>query len=493
MRDVVLVTGGTGYIGGRLIAALEEMGVPVRALARRPEALAPRVGPATEVVGGDVLDEASLDAALAGVHTAYYLVHSMGAADDFAERDRQGAERFGRAARRAVVRRIVYLGGLGDPGDALSPHLRSRHETGDVLRASGVPVIEFRASIVIGTGSLSFDMVRALTERLPVMVCPRWVDIQAQPIAVDDVLAYLRAALDRPEGESATYDIGGPDVVSYGDIMREYARQRGLRRLMIPVPLLTPHLSSLWLGLVTPLYARVGRKLISSLRNATVVRDATARDVFAITPRSLPDAIGRAIAAADSPAGAARWSDSRSAAAITPATVPGSAQALTDARVLDVAVSAPRAFEPIRRIGGARGWYYANLLWHLRAWVDLLGGGVGMRRGRRDPEHVTVGDAIDFWRVTAYEPDRRLLLEAEMKVPGLAFLEFRVEPLGEGRARIHQTARFVPSGLWGRLYWFALLPAHAVIFSGMIRAIARQALTGADVAVLDRPAPIAVI
>jgi uncharacterized protein YbjT (DUF2867 family) len=492
MNDLVLVTGGTGYIGGRLIAALEAEGVPVRALARRPEALASRVGPATQVVRGDVLDEASLDAALAGVHTACYLVHSMGAAHDFAERDRQGAERFGRAARRAGVRRIVYLGGLGDPGESLSPHLLSRHETGDVLRASGVPVIEFRASIVIGTGSLSFDMVRALTERLPVMICPRWVAIKAQPIAVDDVLAYLRAALDRPEGEGAIYDIGGPDVVSYGDIMREYARQRGLRRLMIPVPLLTPRLSSLWLGLVTPLYARVGRKLISSLRNATVVRDTTALEVFAITPRSLSDAMARAIASADSPAGAARWSDSRSAADIAPVAVPPHGTVLTDARSLDVDVPARLAFAPIRRIGGERGWY-ADALWHLRAWVDLLAGGVGMRRGRRDPETVAVGDAIDFWRVIAYEPDRRLLLEAEMKVPGLARLEFRVDPIGDRRARIHQTARFVPSGLWGRLYWYALLPAHAVIFSGMIRAIARAALKDADVPVVDRPAPTMVL
>ena len=281
MRASILITGATGYIGGRLLAEFERRGTPVRCLARNPGALGPRVAASTEVVRGDVLDPASLGPALEGIDTAYYLVHSMGAPADFAGLDRDGARHFAEAARAAGVRRIVYVGGLGDAADDLSAHLRSRHETGDVLRAAGVEVVEFRASIVIGSGSLSYEMVRALTERLPVMVCPRWVAIQAQPIAIEDLLAYLIAALDLPPGPSRIYEIGGPDIVSYGDIMREYARQRGLRRLMIPVPLLTPHLSSLWLALVTPLYARVGRKLIDSIRHPTVVRDDTASRVFA--------------------------------------------------------------------------------------------------------------------------------------------------------------------------------------------------------------------
>jgi len=306
MAPLILVTGGTGYVGGRLIDALDRRGIRVRAMARRPDALAARVRPGIDVVPGDVLDPGSLDAALAGVETAYYLIHSMGASGDFAALDRQAALNFGEAARRAGVRRIVYLGGLGDSGAELSPHLRSRHDTGEALRASGVPVIELRASIVIGSGSLSYEMVRALVDRLPVMICPRWVAIQAQPIAIDDVIAYLAGALERPEGESRVFEIGGPDVVSYGDIMKEYARQRGLRRLLIPVPLLTPRLSSLWLGLVTPLHARVGRKLVGSIRNATVVRDASARAAFNIEPRGLREAIARAIESADSPAGANR-------------------------------------------------------------------------------------------------------------------------------------------------------------------------------------------
>ncbi len=357
MDGTILITGATGYVGGRLLADFERRGTAVRALARHPEALRGRVAPTTEVVRGDVLDAASLAAAMAGVHTAYYLVHSMGAAADFAGLDREAARVFGAAARDAGVRRIVYLGGLGDGADDLSAHLRSRHETGDVLRESGVEVVEFRASIVIGSGSLSFEMVRALTERLPVMVCPRWVAIQAQPIAVEDVLAYLVAALDLPAGPSRIFEIGGPDVVSYGDIMREYARQRGLRRLMIPVPFLTPHLSSLWLALVTPLYARVGRKLIRSIRNATVVRDPQALQAFSVRPRGLRDAIARAIDAHDGHPGAGRWSDSRSASLPpAPASGPGpSAAVLTDRRetVVDAPASSRlRAHPPDRRRPG---------------------------------------------------------------------------------------------------------------------------------------------
>lgn len=293
----VLLTGATGYIGGRLLQALEARGLPVRCLARRPQVLAPRVAAGTEVVLGDVLDPGALEPVLRGAGSAYYLIHSMGAGSDFAERDRRGALNFGRAARGAGVRRIIYLGGLGRSGASLSEHLRSRQETGDALRESGVPVVEFRASIIIGSGSLSFEMVRALVERLPVMLCPKWVSARTQPIAIDDVVSYLLAALDPPAAR--IYEIGGPDVVSYADLMREYARQRGLGRVLIPVPFLTPRLSSLWLGLVTPLYARVGRKLIEGVRNATVVRDTSALQEFAIRPRGVAEAIAAAIAEAD--------------------------------------------------------------------------------------------------------------------------------------------------------------------------------------------------
>ena len=480
MDRMILVTGATGYIGGRLVGALERAGHRVRCLARRPETLRGRVGAGTEVVQGDCLDPASLAAALTGIHTAYYLVHSMGATKDFAALDREAARQFGQAAREAGVRRIIYLGGLGEPTDDLSPHLKSRQETGDILRQSGVPVVEFRASIVIGSGSLSFEMVRALVERLPVLICPRWVAVAAQPIGIEDLIGYLVAALELPENRTGIFPIGGPDVVSYGDIMREYARQRGLRRWFIAVPVLTPWLSSLWLGLVTPLYARVGRKLIDSLKNPTIVRDDSAERAFRIRPRPLRAAMARAASVEDAEQAATRWSDALSAGG---AHVAGWGGARLGTRIIDsraVTVDAPpsAAFAPVRRIGGVQGWYCGNALWRLRGFLDLLVGGIGMRRGRRDPEVPHPGDALDFWRVEAYEQDRLLRLAAEMKVPGRAWLQFEVTPRTGGGSEIRQTAIFDPAGLAGLLYWYALYPLHTVIFRGMLAGIAARASSG---------------
>jgi uncharacterized protein YbjT (DUF2867 family) len=474
----VLLTGATGYIGGRLVPVLEAAGVRLRCLARHPAALASRVLPTTEVVAGDLLDAASLDRALIGIDMAYYLVHSMGAHGDYRETDRTAARNFGEAARRAGVRRIVYLGGLARGDQPLSKHLRSRIETGEALREAGVPVVEFRASVVIGSGSLSFELIRALVERLPIMICPRWVATLGQPIGIDDVLAYLAAALQLPGDESRTFEIGGADRASYGDVMREYARQRGLERVMISVPLLTPRLSSLWLGLVTPVYARVGRELIEGLRNRSVVTDPTALAVFPIKPIGLSEAIARAIRYEDRTFALTRWSDARSSAGTTalPADTRFSGR-LIDRRQVRVAVGADRAFVPIARIGGTQGWYYATWLWRIRGAMDLLMGGVGMRRGRRHPEAPAVGDALDFWRVEVYEPGRRLRLAAEMKVPGRAWLEYEVVPDGGG-AVVHQTAVFEPAGLPGLLYWYALLPVHALMFGGMLRQIAQRASDG---------------
>jgi len=473
----VLVTGATGYVGGRLVAALEQAGTTVRCLARRPESLGGRVASSTEVVKGDCLDPATLVPALAGVDTAYYLVHSMGSGRRFAELDAAAADHFGQAARAAGVRRLVYLGGLGaTERSELSEHLRSRQQTGDVLRASGVPVVELRASIVIGSGSLSYEMVRALVERLPVMVCPRWVDVRTQPIAIDDLVAYLLAARDLAEGAEGVYEIGGPDVVSYRDIMLEYARQRGLRRWLIPVPFLTPRLSSLWLGLVTPLYARVGRKLIESLRNRTVVTSDRSRTAFAIRPRPLREAIARALSLEDAELAATRWSDALSSAAL-PAPWGGArfGTRLVDSRARVVEASASRAFAPVRRLGGRAGWYWGNAMWKLRGAIDLAVGGAGLRRGRRDPEQLRVGEAVDFWRVERYEEDRLLRLSAEMRLPGRAWLQFEITPLGEARSEIRQTAIFDPAGLAGLCYWYALFPVHSLIFGGLLRAIAARA------------------
>jgi len=292
----ILLTGGSGYVGGRLIPRLEQAGVRLRCLARDPEKMRPRVQAATEVVKGDVLDRPSLDQALQGIDTAYYLIHLMSGSKDFEREDRQAAQSFADAAKGAGVRRLIYLGGLGDDADpSLSPHLRSRHEVGEILRASGVETIEFRASMVVGAGSLSFQLMKALTDRLPVMLCPRWLTTPTQPIAVDDVLAYLLAAKDLPQGKSRTFEIGGPDVVSYGDLIREYAHEKGLRRWLISVPVLTPWLSGLWLALVTPASFVVGRHLIEGLKNPTIVRDTSALTVFPIHPTGIREAIRRSL------------------------------------------------------------------------------------------------------------------------------------------------------------------------------------------------------
>lgn len=404
----------------------------------------------------------------------------MGSSGKFEEQDREAARNFAAAARQAGVHRIVYLGGLGAEGQSLSPHLRSRQEVADILRSSAVPTIEFRASIVIGSGSLSFEMIRALVQRLPVMICPRWVAVKAQPIAVEDVIAYLLQALELPAREAAVFEIGGTDQVSYGEIMQEYARQCGLRRWMIPVPVLTPRLSSLWLGLVTPIYARIGRKLVDSMRNPTLVQNPSALTAFKIRPRGLKEAIERALHNENLEFAETSWSDALSSAGKTRSW--GGVRfgtRLVDSRTLRVSVPAEAAFAPIRQIGGANGWYFAGFLWWLRGFLDLLAGGVGMRRGRRNAKTLAVGDALDFWRVEAFEPDRRLRLAAEMKVPGRAWLQFEVEPVGSHldsqESTIRQTAIFDPAGLGGLVYWYALYPVHRWIFAGMLRMIGARA------------------
>ena len=469
----ILLTGASGYVGGRLLGLLVARGHRVRCLVRRPGQLSGRVRPGSETVAGDVLDRASLAPALAGIGAAYYLVHSLGSATGFEEQERIGARNFAAAALAAGVRRIVYLGGLGDDRERLSPHLRSRHEVGRILRDSGVPTIEFRASAVIGSGSLSFEMVRSLVERLPVMVTPRWVRVETQPIAVEDLLQYLLEALDVPLAESRVFEIGGPDRVSYADLMREYGAQRGLRPLMIPVPFLTPRLSSLWLGLVTPLYARVGRKLIASIEHPTVVQDDAALRAFDVRPRGIREAIAGALRDEDRGFAATRWFDAVSSAG--PAREWAGVRfgnRIVDSRSVEVPVPPDRAFAPIERIGGGTGWYASDWLWRLRGALDLLAGGVGLRRGR--PASPEIGAAVDFWRIEAFEPGRRLRLAAEMRLPGRAWLEFEVLPAG-ACSIIRQSAVYDPVGLAGLAYWYALYPVHALVFAGMLRGIAKAA------------------
>jgi uncharacterized protein YbjT (DUF2867 family) len=471
---MILLTGATGYVGGRLLSALDAREVDVRCLARRPDAVRSESS-RTEVVRGDVLEPASLEAALEGIDTAYYLVHALGSKSGFAATERAGAENFAAAARAAGVSRIVYLSGLGS-GDDLSPHLASRQDVGRVLRESGVETLELRASIVIGSGSLSFELIRALVERLPVMIAPRWLRRRTQPIAIEDVLEYLLRAADVPLNGSEVVEIGGADQVTYQQVMREYARIRGLGRVIVPVPVISARISSLWLGLVTPVYARVGRKLVESLRHDTVVESPRAAELFPFEPMGYREALARALANEDRELAQTRWSDALSAGeSRLPAEDAPTHARVVDTRAVEVPVPPERAFSPIRRIGGRAGWYSRDTLWRLRGFLDVLVGGVGLRRGRGDPETPVVGSALDFWRVEAYEPNRLLRLRAEMRVPGRAWLQFEVE--GDAhRSMIRQTAIFDPAGLAGLAYWHGLRPVHNLVFRGMLAAIAKRAV-----------------
>ncbi len=475
-ENLVLLTGATGYVGGRLLKALEESKFQLRCLARRPELLSPRVSPNTEVVKGDALERSSLISAMHGVNIAFYLIHSMGSAGSFEENDRIAAINFGEIAKEAGVKRIIYLGGLGNEQEVLSSHLRSRQEVGSLLRASKVPVIEFRASIVIGSGSLSFEMIKSLVERLPIMLIPKWALMYAQPIAIEDLTSYLMEALYNRDNTNYLFEIGGFDQVSYLDIMRIYAKSINKRVLMIPVPVLTPYLSSLWLGLVTPLYARIGRKLVESIVHSTVVHDDIALRKFKIKPIGVEEAIQSAIKLENRESAVSRWYDSTSSSGETnPYKGYKFGEKLIDARTININVNPKTAFDPIQNIGGEKGWYAWNILWQIRGFIDLLVGGVGMRRGRSHKDKLIVGGTIDFWRIEKIVPNKFLSLSAEMKLPGRAWLEFEV--VGQGNScTIKQTAIFEPVGILGKIYWYSLYPLHQLIFAGMLQAIAHKAI-----------------
>ncbi len=477
----VLVTGATGYIGGRLVPRLLEAGYRVRCLARDPARLQgrPWIGQ-VEMVAGDCLRAETLPAAMQGVEVAFYLVHSMAGGHDFEHRDVLAARNFAAAAKPSGVQRVIYLGGLGDPATALSEHLRSRQETGAVLREAGVPVTEFRASVIVGSGSLSFEIIRYLTERLPVMICPRWLYTRAQPIAIRNVLDYLVAALDTPESAGRIIEIGGADVLTYGDLLRGYAQARGLRRWLVPVPVLTPRLSSYWVHLVTPVPAAIARPLIQGLRNDVVVRDGLAQQLFPrITPLDYAAAVRLALTNLETGRVETAWSDALASSQgdDAPVLLTTHEGIILERRQRLVQAPCAVVYGAFTRLGGENGWLCLNWAWWVRGLLDRLLGGVGLRRGRRDPREVRVGDAVDFWRVEAVEPDRLLRLRAEMKVPGRAWLEFRVEPVDARASRLSQTAFFAPRGLAGLLYWYVLYPVHAVIFSGLARKLARRAET----------------
>jgi uncharacterized protein YbjT (DUF2867 family) len=472
---LILVTGATGYVGGRLVPRLLAAGYRVRCLVRDPARLQGRPWlDQVELATGDMFRPDSLAAAMRGVHAVYYLVHSLGGGSDFSERDLFAARNCANAAKQAGVERIIYLGGLGDPQAALSPHLRSRQETGAALREAGVPVTEFRAAVIVGSGSLSFEMIRYLTERLPVMICPKWVFTRIQPIAIRNVLDYLVAALACPASTGQTLEIGGRDVLTYSGMMTGYARARGLKRRLLAVPVLTPRLSSYWVHLVTPIPANIAQPLIKGLGNEVIVREDTARRLFPdIELLDYDTAVRRALEKMGACDVETAWSDALTSSQgdKTPVTLISSEGMIIERRQRTVAAPADAVYRSFARLGGARGWLYMDWAWQLRGMLDRLGGGVGMRRGRRDPEDLRVGDPLDFWRVEMVEPGRAIRLRAEMRVPGRAWLEFQSLPQPDGQTRLTQTAFFEPKGLLGLLYWYALYPVHSLIFSGLIRRI----------------------
>lgn len=483
----VAVLGATGYVGGRLVPRLLERGHQVVAVSRSLSKLRSRPWanhPCLQLRAADALNEEALVKALAGCEAVYYLVHSMEPKTDFATVDRQAAACLARAAQRAGVERILYLGGLGCLESTLSPHLRSRAEVSQVLASGAASVTTLRAAMIIGSGSASFEMLRYLVDRLPVMITPRWISTPSQPIAIRNVLDYLIGCLERKDTAGKTFDIGGPDILTYRELMEIYAQEAGLaRRWIFPVPVFTPRLSSYWIHLVTPVPAGLARPLAEGLKNPVVCQEHSVRQVLPVPLLSCREAIGLAVRHHLQHDIETHWTD---AGALPPeeTVYPGDAAwsggtVYQDCRTMVVQANLEDTWKTILRIGGETGWYYGNLLWSIRGLMDKLLGGVGSRRGRRDRDTVHVGDALDFWRVLAVLPRERLRLLAEMKVPGLALLDFQVRDLGGGLTEIRQTAWFVPSGLSGMLYWWAISPLHNLVFSGMLRGIARA--TGATV------------
>ncbi len=475
----VLVTGVTGYIGGRLVPRLLDAGYQVRVLLRGSAARLDGYPWQDEVqiAIGDVLVPETLAAAMAGIDAAYYLIHSMGGHDGFSERDVRAAANFAGAAAGAGVQNIIYLGGLGDPDSNLSEHLRSRQQTGDALRQFSVPVTEFRAGMVVGSGSLSFEMMRNLTERLPLMIAPRWVYTKTQPIAIRDVLNYLIAALRTPASVGQIIEIGAPDVLTYAEMMMTYARVRGLRRTIIRVPVLTPRLSSYWVHWMTPVSANVAAPLIEGLRNELIVRDESAKRLFPdIQPIDFETAVRLALARVDEGDIETLWSDALASSQgdIKPVHLTQEQGMLIERREKKVAAPPQAVFQAFTALGGQVGWPPYNWLWQVRGALDRLVGGVGMRRGRRHPAELRRGEALDFWRVEKVEPGRLLRLRAEMKLPGRGWLQFEVRGTDAGSDLV-QTAYFASKGLPGLLYWYAIYPLHGLIFSRMIDDIARRA------------------
>ncbi len=482
----IFIAGAGGYIGGRLVPRLLEAGYRVRALARSPEKLRKRRWgnhPLLEIVRGDILDYPSLLQAIEGCRAAYYLVHSMyPEVDDFSHTDRMAAMNMTRAATAAKLQQIIYLGGLGEEGSGLSHHLQSRSEVGQLLQLGAAPVTILRAAMIIGSGSASFELLRYLVDRLPVILVPRWVDTPCQPIGVRNVLHYLIGCLECPETIGETFDIGQPEILTYHQLMEIYADEAGLgKRRIIPLPFLTPRLSSCLIHLLTPIPHALARPLTEGLKNPVICND---NRIAELLPQDLFDcrkAIKLALERVKQHQVESSWTDS---GRIQPAewSVPGDpawagGKMFTDSRRVIIDAEPDAIWPALASIGGEVGWYYANWLWKLRGIMDRLMGGVGLSRGRRDHQEIYPGDALDFWRVVEVEQPKRLLLSAEMKLPGEAVLCFTLKELDGGRTELRQVASFLPRGLLGLAYWYSVTPFHNYVFDGMLRGIAKAANT----------------
>ncbi len=486
----ILVTGATGYVGGRLIPKLLQLGFDVRILARNPDRIQNRSWYSqVEIFTGDVLDKDSLDGLFTDIDTAFYLIHSLSQGKNFNQADIQAAQNFVEVAESEKLKKIIYLGGLGEVSDNLSMHLLSRQQTGEILRNSEVDVTEFRSGVIVGSGSLSFEIIRNLTERLPIMVCPKWVYTKTQPISVENVLEYLIHSISTDMPKNSIFEIGGEDVLSYGDMIKKYALIRGLRRLLIPVPVLTPKLSSYWIHWTTPVSAKITRPLVEGLKNESIVHDLEAQKYFPqISLIDYDDAVKIALSNLNDQDVETSWSDSLSSSNGQDGSIESISRLnddvvdyneisgmVHDKKIITIEKSSSDIFKFLSSLGGETGWLYGNFLWKIRGYIDLFFGGVGLRRGRRDPLVLNQGDALDFWRIEKVIENKLIRLKAEMKVPGKAWLQYEIVE-NENNCQLTQTAFFAPKGLFGLIYWYSLFPVHIFIFRGMIKAIRNRVL-----------------